>query len=72
MYRQPMGSPFCTRNLAFVGDYVPRRCGIATFTSDICEAIAAALPQTRRTVDLPSLLCELKRHPGESTKERSA
>jgi glycosyltransferase involved in cell wall biosynthesis len=42
-----MGSPFCTRNLAFVGDYVPRRCGIATFTSDICEAIAAAFPETK-------------------------
>jgi len=27
-------------SIAFVGDYVPRRCGIATFTSDLCEAVA--------------------------------
>ncbi len=33
-----------TRNVAFLGNYVPRRCGIATFTADICEAVAAAFP----------------------------
>src|SRR3984957_6447210 len=33
------------KNIAFLGDYVPRQCGIATFTSDICEAIAAQFPQ---------------------------
>ena len=26
--------------IAFVGNYLPRRCGIATFTHDICEAVA--------------------------------
>ncbi len=26
--------------LAFVGNYLPRQCGIATFTTDLCEAIA--------------------------------
>jgi glycosyltransferase involved in cell wall biosynthesis len=30
--------------IAVVGDYLPRRCGIATFTSDLCEAIAAQYP----------------------------
>jgi glycosyltransferase involved in cell wall biosynthesis len=30
--------------LAFVGDYLPRKCGIATFTSDLCEAIAGEHP----------------------------
>ena len=30
--------------IAFVGGYEPRRCGIATFTRDLCEAVAAALP----------------------------
>src|SRR3954470_10536762 len=35
-----------TRQIAFLGDYVPRRCGIATFTADICEAVAAQFPDT--------------------------
>jgi glycosyltransferase involved in cell wall biosynthesis len=30
--------------IAFVGDYMPRQCGIATFTTDICEALATAYP----------------------------
>lgn len=30
--------------IAFVGGYEPRRCGIATFTRDICEAVAHAVP----------------------------
>ena len=29
--------------IAFVADYLPRRCGIATFTSDLCEAVAGQL-----------------------------
>ena len=29
------------KRIAFIGNYVPRQCGIATFTSDLCEAIAA-------------------------------
>jgi len=36
-----------TSHLAFVGDYVPRRCGIATFTAAICEAIAEEFPATK-------------------------
>lgn len=36
-----------TKHIAFLGDYVPRRCGIATFTADICEAIAAEFPETQ-------------------------
>ncbi len=30
--------------IAFLGGFVPRLCGIATFTSDICEAVATATP----------------------------
>ena len=30
--------------VAFLGDYLPRQCGIATFTTDICEAVAAQYP----------------------------
>lgn len=28
------------RRVAFIGNYLPRQCGIATFTTDLCEAIA--------------------------------
>jgi len=32
--------PLPTR-IAFVGNYLPRQCGIATFTTDLCNAVAA-------------------------------
>lgn len=28
-------------SIAFISDYIPRQCGIATFTHDLCEAVAA-------------------------------
>jgi glycosyltransferase involved in cell wall biosynthesis len=31
-----------TGRIAFVGNYQPRQCGIATFTTDLCEAVATA------------------------------
>lgn len=31
--------------IAFVGGYEPRLCGIATFTTDLCEAVASAAPE---------------------------
>lgn len=31
--------------VALVGDYLPRQCGIATFTTDLTEALAAAYPE---------------------------
>jgi hypothetical protein len=34
-----------TRSIAFLGDHLPRRCGIATFTADICEAVAGEFPE---------------------------
>lgn len=34
-----------SRRIAFLGDYVPRRCGIATFTHNLCEAVAARREQ---------------------------
>ncbi len=38
-------SPFSKR-IAFLGDYLPRLCGIATFTHDLCEAVSQAAPDT--------------------------
>src|ERR1700685_2860684 len=34
------------RKIAFVGDHLPRKCGIATFTSDLLAAVASAYPQS--------------------------
>jgi glycosyltransferase involved in cell wall biosynthesis len=31
--------------IAFIGNYLPRHCGIATFTTDLCEAIVAQYSQ---------------------------
>lgn len=28
------------KRIAFIGNYLPRQCGIATFTTDLCEAVA--------------------------------
>ena len=33
-----------TRRIAFLGDYLPRKCGIATFTTDLRCAVAAEFP----------------------------
>src|SRR5271169_4188922 len=35
------------RKIAFVGDHLPRKCGIATFTSDLLSAVAEAYPQSQ-------------------------
>jgi glycosyltransferase involved in cell wall biosynthesis len=35
------------RTIGFLGDYLPRKCGIATFTSDLLGAVAARHPQSR-------------------------
>jgi glycosyltransferase involved in cell wall biosynthesis len=35
------------RTIAFLGDYLPRKCGIATFTSDLLGAVAARHPKAR-------------------------
>jgi glycosyltransferase involved in cell wall biosynthesis len=37
----------CARTIAFLGDYLPRKCGIATFTSDLLGAVATRHPQSR-------------------------
>ena len=39
------------RKIAFLGDYLPRQCGIATFTSDVLSAVATEHPQCPRGVN---------------------
>ena len=34
------------RKMAFLGDYLPRQCGIATFTTDVLSAVAAEHPDS--------------------------
>ena len=36
---------FPLKKIAFLSDYIPRRCGIATFAASLCEAISAQFPQ---------------------------
>src|SRR3984957_3052462 len=35
------------RKIAFVGDHLPRQCGIATFTTDLLSAVQNAYPQSQ-------------------------
>jgi glycosyltransferase involved in cell wall biosynthesis len=35
------------RKIAFVGDHLPRKCGIATFTTDLLAAVANAHPESQ-------------------------
>lgn len=34
------------RKIAFLGDYLPRKCGIATFSADVLSAVAGKRPQS--------------------------
>lgn len=35
------------KKIAFIGNHIPRKCGIATFTSDLLDAVAEAYPQSQ-------------------------
>jgi len=39
-----MQEPSAIRKVAFLGDYLPRKCGIATFTTDLRCAVASEFP----------------------------
>lgn len=41
---KPIAESAPVRRIAFVGSYVPRKCGIGTFTHDLCEAVSGAAP----------------------------
>jgi len=42
-----MNSPSKVPKIAFVGDHLPRKCGIATFTADLLAAVQSAHPQSQ-------------------------
>jgi glycosyltransferase involved in cell wall biosynthesis len=42
---EPLDARSEIRRIAFLGDYLPRKCGIATFTSDLLTGIAAEYPR---------------------------
>src|SRR5580693_7093233 len=35
------------RKIAFVGDHLPRKCGIATFTTDLLSAVQSVYPESQ-------------------------
>ncbi len=35
-------------SIAVIGNYLPRKCGIATFTHDLCEALSLEIPASKR------------------------
>ena len=50
-----MESASAIRKVAFLGDYLPRKCGIATFTTDLRCAMAAEFPAMQCLVHSPRL-----------------
>lgn len=55
--------------IAFVGSYVPRRCGIATYTADLRTAVAAHLPDAACIVVPLSDGCAPYDYPAEAAFE---
>src|SRR5215813_4126065 len=43
-FMAPMKRNSEIQKIAFVGDYLPRKCGIATFTYDLCTSVATQYP----------------------------
>jgi hypothetical protein len=43
------------KRVAFIGNYLPRKCGIATFTSDLAESFSEEFPEIK-TQTLPGSL----------------
>src|SRR5205814_1131504 len=53
------------RKIAFIGDYIPRRCGIATFTHDLCEAVVTQYPSAQSFIVSVNDTVEGYEYPGE-------
>jgi len=44
--REDLSQVGAIRRVVLVGNYLPRQCGIATFTTDLCEALRKEFPET--------------------------
>src|SRR5271168_5580496 len=53
------------KKIAFLGDYLPRKCGIATFTHDLRQAMAEQFPGTECFVAPVNDLPDGYEYPGE-------
>lgn len=53
------------RKIALIGDYLPRKCGIATFTGDLCRAVAGQYPTVDCTVGAVNDVAEGYGYPPE-------
>src|SRR5271170_727126 len=53
------------KKIAFLGDYLPRQCGIATFTHDLRQALAEEYPEVESFVAPVNDLPEGYDYPGE-------
>jgi len=60
-----MQKPSDIRKVAFLGDYLPRKCGIATFTADLRGAVAAEFPTMQCLVVPVNDLAESYSYPSE-------
>jgi glycosyltransferase involved in cell wall biosynthesis len=60
-----MKPPSAIRKVAFLGDYLPRKCGIATFTTDLRCAVAAEFPAMQCLVVPVNDLAEGYDYPSE-------
>ena len=45
--KRSRAKPSLPSRIAVIGNYLPRQCGIATFTTDLCNAISAEYGTTR-------------------------
>ena len=57
--------PYQPKHVAFVGDYLPRQCGIATFTSDLYASYARFIPDANPIVVSVNDTLEGYDYPGE-------
>ena len=53
------------QKIALIGDYLPRKCGIATFTADLCRAVAGQYPSVDCIVGAVNDIAECYDYPPE-------